>query len=143
MKEYKVLLFYKYAELEDPEAFMKEHLSFCKSINITGRVFVAAEGINGTVSGNVADIEKYKFNLKGYPQFSDIVFKEDEEYKPAHSRIHVRVKKEIVNSALYKTSIGNGGKRLTPEQLKEFYERGKDFIIVDARNWYESKIGKI
>jgi len=38
--------------------------------------------------------------------------------------------------------LANGGKKLSPEQLLEFYESGKEFVIVDARNWYESKIGK-
>ena len=142
MKEYRVLLFYKYAEVENPEAFMQEHLEFCKSNNITGRVFVAREGINGTVSGIVSDIEKYKTNLRSYPRFSDIIFKEDDEEKPAHSKMHVRVKREIVNSSLTDISPENGGKRLAPEQLLEFYESGKDFVIIDARNWYESKIGR-
>ena len=39
-------------------------------------------------------------------------------------------------------SIEHGGKRLSPEELLRLYEEGKDFVIVDARNWYESKIGK-
>jgi len=141
-KEYRVLLFYKYAELDDLEAFMKEHQEFCSANNIKGRVFVATEGINGTVSGRVSDIEKYKSNLRSYPQFSDIIFKEDEVDVMAHSKMHVRVKKEIVHSGLNETSLENGGKRLSPEELFEFYESGKDFIIVDARNWYESTIGR-
>ena len=141
-KEYKVLLFYKYVNIEDPDTLMKEHLRFCKANNITGRVFIAREGINGTVSGKIADIEVYKSHLKSFPQFSDVIFKEDLEDKPAHSKMHVRVKDEIVNSKLINTSLKNGGKRLKPEQLKEFYESGKDFIVVDARNWYESTIGR-
>lgn len=142
MKEYKVLLFYKYVQVEDPEKFMNEHLEWCIKNNIKGRVFIAKEGINGTVSGKVKDIENYKFNLRSYEIFKNIIFKEDEEDEIAFLKMHVRVKNEIVASGLNETSLSSGGKRLSPEGLLEFYESGKDFIIVDARNWYESKIGK-
>ncbi len=56
--------------------------------------------------------------------------------------MHVRVKNEIVNSDLKNVFLKNSGKRLKPEMLYEFYETGKNFVIVDARNWYESKIVK-
>jgi UPF0176 protein len=142
MKEYRVLLFYKYVDVENPEEFMTEHLAWCTDNGIKGRVFIAREGINGTVSGKLKDIQKYKSNLTGYPIFKDIIFKEDEADEQAFFKMHVRVKKEIVNSSLKDTALEHGGKRLKPEQLLEFYESGKEFIIVDARNWYESKIGK-
>jgi len=139
---YRVLLFYKYVEVENPEEIVKEHLEWCLANDIKGRVFFASEGVNGTVSGTAENIEKYKAQLTSYPMFNDIWFKEDEAKEHAFKKMHVRLKKEIVNSSLNGTSLKNGGKRLTPEQLKQFYESGKDFIIVDARNWYESRIGR-
>ncbi len=121
---------------------MNDHLSWCTENDIKGRVFIATEGINGTISGSVYNIEKYKLFLRSYPEFSDIIFKEDEEDKHAFNKIHVRIKNEIVHSDLKGISLKNGGKRLSPEELLTFYQDGKDFVIVDARNWYESKIGK-
>ena len=67
MKNYRVLLFYKYVKVDDPERFMNEHLEFCFQNEIKGRVFIASEGINGTVSGTVENISKYKNNLTSYP----------------------------------------------------------------------------
>lgn len=142
MKNYRVLLFYKYTAVDDPEFFKEEHLKFCFENNIKGRIYIAKEGINGTVSGLTKDIEKYKPNLKSYPFFKDIVFKEDETDEIAFSKMHVRVKEEIIHSGLKDTSLENGGKRLKPEELYKFYKEEKDFVIVDARNWYESKLGK-
>ena len=49
-KDYRVLLYYKYQAIEDPDQFAKDHLEFCKSIGLKGRVLVGKEGINGTVS---------------------------------------------------------------------------------------------
>ena len=142
MKDFSVLLFYKYVYVSDPEQFADEHLKWCTEHGIKGRVYVAGEGINGTVSGQIPDIEKYKRNLKSYPQFNDIIFKEDRTDGHAFLKMHVRTRKEIVNSSLKGTSPDKGGKRLTPEKLLEFYESGKDFVIVDARNGYESMIGR-
>ena len=142
MKNYRVLLFYKYVNVGDTEQFKNEHLKFWFENNIKGRIYIAEEGINGTISGKTSDIESYKFYLRSYPIFKDIVFKEDEEDKIAFTKIHVRVKKEIIHSGLNGTSLKNGGKRLKPEELLKFYEEEKDFVIIDARNWYESKLGK-
>jgi len=142
MKKYRVLLFYKYVNVETPGLFADAHLKWCVQNDIKGRVFIAREGINGTVSGTIDNIEKYKSALMQYHEFKDIVFKEDEEDQHAFSAMYVRLKDEIVNSGLGTTPPVNGGKHLSPEQLIEFYKTGEDFVIVDARNSYESNIGK-
>jgi UPF0176 protein len=137
-----VLLFYKYTYLENPEKFAEEHLQFCRDNNILGRIYVAQEGINGTISGNAAEVEKYKAKLTSYKEFSDIKFKEDISDKPVFKKIYVRVRDEIVNSGLGELNNRTGGKRLKPEELLDFYRSGKEFVIIDARNNYESRIGK-
>jgi len=139
---YRVLLFYKYIEFKSPEKFLEDHLMFCKEHEILGRVWISNEGINGTVSGLTANIEKYKEEIKRYPEFSDIWFKEDVYDKHAFNKIHVRIKREIVNASFGDVDLKKTGKRLKPEELNKFYESGKEFIIIDARNSYESKIGK-
>ena len=49
--DYRVLLYYKYVTIDDPETFAAEHLEFCKENNLKGRILVSTEGINGTLSG--------------------------------------------------------------------------------------------
>jgi len=142
ISKYKVLLFYKYVDINDPESIVKEHLDWCTRNGIKGRVFFAKEGVNGTVSGTSGQIEKYKAHLSGYSYFRDIWFKEDDADVVAFKKMHVRLKNEIVGGNLQNTLLEDGGKRLSPEQLMNFYKSGKDFIIVDARNWYETIIGK-
>ena len=142
MQNYRVLLFYKYVDLDNPGEIVNEHLQWCLSNEIKGRVFFAREGVNGTVSGSIENIKKYKKHLSAFPEINNIWFKEDEAEEQAFKKMHVRLKNEIVNSALNDTSLKNGGKRLDPKKLLEFYDSGKDFIIVDARNQYESEIGR-
>jgi len=142
VNDYRVLLFYKYVNLQNPEILVDEHLDWCLKNEIKGRVFFANEGVNGTVSGALQNIENYKSYLRSFPKFSDIWFKEDFADEQAFKKMHVRLKNEIVHGDLKGVSIEHGGKRLSPEELLQFYKDEKDFIIVDARNWYESKIGK-
>lgn len=142
MNRYKVLLFYKYVNVECPGKIVQEHLQWCLQNDIKGRVFFAAEGVNGTVSGTIENIEKYKLQLTSYSEFNDIWFKEDDADEHAFKKMHVRLKNEIVHGDLEDVSIENGGKKLSPEELLQMYRQEKEFVIVDARNWYESKIGR-
>ncbi len=139
---FKVLLFYKYVDVPDPFSIINDHLNWCLMNDIKGRVFFAKEGINGTVSGTIENIKKYKAHLTSYSYFSDIWFKEDDAQEHVFKKMHVRLKNEIVHGDLTSVSIKNSGKRLEPEELLNFYNQEKDFVIVDARNWYESKIGR-
>ena len=41
----RVLLYYKYVPIENAENYAKEHLAFCKSIGLKGRILIADEGI--------------------------------------------------------------------------------------------------
>ena len=140
--DYKVLLFYKYIDFPDPEKFRAEHLRFCEQNDILGRVWISREGINATVSGKSENVEKYKNEIRTYPEFEDVWFKEDLYHEHAFNKIHVRVKNEIVNASFGNINLSNTGKRMKPEELLRFYEEGKNFVIIDARNEYESVIGK-
>ncbi|OGU77619.1 MAG: hypothetical protein A2V93_01185 [Ignavibacteria bacterium RBG_16_34_14] len=139
---YKVISFYKYVDIENPESFAKEHLDWCVKQGLKGKVYLAKEGISGSIFGNKEKTDLYKSKLKSYKIFEDILFKETDTNQIAFPKMHVRVKDEIVNSGLENVDPQNGGKRLSPEELLKFYNEEKDFIIVDSRNWYESKIGK-
>ena len=140
--DYRVLLYYKYEPIEDPETFTKEHLEFTKSIGLKGRVLVGSEGINGTVSGTVEQTEKYKEYVHSLPGFEDLWFKEDIADDYAHKKMHVRHREEIVSLNLEDD--------FNPEELtgdflepKEFRNAIKDeeTIVLDARNDYEYDLG--
>ena len=72
-----VLLFYKFELIENPEKFAKEQLKFCKELGVFGKILVAKEGINGSVSGTIEQTEKYKNFLIAKKGFEKIIFKEE------------------------------------------------------------------
>ncbi|WP_449539341.1 oxygen-dependent tRNA uridine(34) hydroxylase TrhO [Ferdinandcohnia sp. Marseille-Q9671] len=141
-KPYRVLLYYQYVTIENPEEFAAEHLAFCKDIGLKGRILVANEGINGTVSGTVEQTNKYMEEMRKDPRFTTIVFKIDEADGHAFKKMHVRPRPELVNLSLEDdiNPLELTGKYLSP---KEFYEKMQDqnTIILDARNTYEYDLG--
>lgn len=140
--QYRVLLYYKYVGINDPEQFTKEHLQYCKKLGLKGRILIASEGINGTVSGTVAQTEQYMADLRANPLFEDIVFKIDEVDGHAFKKMFVRHKEELVTFRYDQELDPN---KITGEHLSptEFYEQmqQEDVIILDGRNNYEYDIG--
>lgn len=141
-KNYRVLLYYKYQNIEDPEAFRDEHLEFCKNTGLKGRIIVGYEGINGTVSGTVEQTEKYKQFLHSLKGFEDVWFKEDEADDFTHPRMSVKFRKEIVSLNLEDDFSPNEttGKYLNPKEFKEAI-LDEDTIVLDTRNDYEYDLG--
>lgn len=140
--KYQVLLYYYYTDIEDPEAFSAEHLELCKGMNLKGRILVANEGINGTVSGTVEDTEKYMEYMKNHPLFDGIVFKIDPSEGHTFKKMHVRPRPELVNLSL---EDDINPREMTGEYLepKDFYAQMQDenTIVLDARNTYEYDVG--
>ena len=71
-KPIRVLLYYKYLPIENAEQFVADHLAFCKSIGLKGRILVADEGINGTVSGDYETTQKYMDYVHSLPGMEDL-----------------------------------------------------------------------
>ena len=141
-KDFRVLLYYKYQAIESPETFQDEHLAFCNSIGLKGRVLVGTEGINGTVSGTIEQTEQYKEFLHSLPGFEDVWFKVDEVDDYAHKKMHVRVREEIVSLDLEDDVNPHEvtGDYLKPTQFKEAL-LDEDTIVLDTRNDYEYDLG--
>lgn len=142
MKPYRVLLYYMYVPIENAEEFAKKHLKFCKELGLKGRILIADEGINGTVSGTIDQTDQYMKTMKEDSRFTDMVFKVDEEESHAFKKMHVRYRKELVTLNLEDDINPNEvtGNYLSP---KEFFEAMKspDTVVIDARNDYEFDIG--
>lgn len=143
MGDYRVLLYYKYVEIEEPENFRVEHLAYCKDLGLLGRILVSEEGLNGTVSGTVEQTEAYMEYLHADPRFSDMTFKIDEADGHAFKKMHVRYRPEIVSLNLGDEDVNPNkltGKHLKPTEFKEAL-LDEDTIVLDARNDYEYDLG--
>src|SRR5574340_7265 len=96
-QDYRVLLYYQYVTIENGEQFAKEHLAACKNLGIKGRILVADEGINGTVSGSFEQTEAYINIMHADPRFTETIFKIDASEDHAFKKMPVRYRKELVS----------------------------------------------
>ncbi|WP_216725993.1 oxygen-dependent tRNA uridine(34) hydroxylase TrhO [Hymenobacter siberiensis] len=139
---YQVLLYYCYTPLDNPEQFRDEHHRLCLALDLRGRIIVAAEGLNGTVSGTYESCAAYMTAVKADPRFTALEFKIDEVEAHTFQKLHVRVKSEIVHSSLHHVRPHEKtGQHLSPEEFKALKDRD-DVVVVDVRSDYEYNLGR-
>lgn len=141
-KPYRILLYYKYVHIENPEELTAEHLQFCKDLGVKGRILISEQGINGTCSGTIEQTDAYIAHMRSNPLFADMVYKIDESEGHVFKKIFVRHKKELVTLRYDKKLDPNvrTGKHLSPKEFHDQLQRD-DVIIIDGRNDYEYDIG--
>jgi UPF0176 protein len=144
MNKIHILLFYKFVDIKYPKRIQKKILRYCKEEKLLGRILIGNEGINGSIAGTEKQTEAFKGFLSSNELFSNIRYKEDIGLEIPFTRMIVLIKDEIVSIG-EKVNMNNGGEYIYPKDLEGMYKNkkiGKDFIILDARNDYEYKVGR-
>ncbi|MES2668550.1 MAG: rhodanese-related sulfurtransferase [Patescibacteria group bacterium] len=138
-----VLLFYKYVTVEDPETFSSWLRDLATEHGLLGRILVAEEGLNGTVEGSEEDTEAFATALLEDERFSDMQVKRSAGNGNAFPKLSVKVREEIVGTRFPKQVDPRvrTAPRIAAEELRSWYENGKEFVIVDMRNDYEYRSG--
>jgi len=145
----KVILYYGFAPISDPEAVKLWQKTLCESLNIKGRILISPHGINGTLGGAMDDVKKYIKNTRQYPGFKKIDFKWSEGTGQDFPKLKIKVKDELVafgnpgEIKVDENGVIGGGVHLRPEEVNKLVEeRGDDVLFFDGRNAFEAKIGK-
>lgn len=145
----KVLLYYKFYPVADPETMKLWQKTLCDSLNLRGRIIVSKQGINGTVGGDIEDLKRYIKATKEFAGFNDILWKWSDGGRENFPRMSVKIKKELVafetsdEITVDERGVVGGGPHLKPEQVNEMVEKyGDDVVFFDGRNKYEAAVGK-
>ncbi|KAL2089121.1 hypothetical protein ACEWY4_016020 [Coilia grayii] len=149
-----VLLYYWYCELVHPQRVCEWQRELCQLLHLTGKVRVATEGINGTVGGSKVGTDLYVSAMMSHPAFKGMCaedFKRSEGGSQCFSELRVGVYKEIVPMGVDPSVISYrlAGTHLDPEEfhrevetLLTDEEAARHTLLLDCRNFYESKIGQ-
>lgn len=146
----KVILFYKFVPLADPEAVMMWQKSLAGSLNLKGRIIISKHGINGTLGGELDDLKTYVKQNKLFTQFKGTEYKwSTAEENNIFPKLSIKVRDEVVTfkapSELKVDDNGvvGGGKHLKPAQLHKLVEeKGDEVVFFDGRSLYEAKVGR-
>lgn len=138
-----VVSFYKFQELKDLPQLQSDLKTWALSEKLKGTILLAAEGINGSISGDKAAVTRFLTAMAEDERIGPIGFKENPAEDATHRRMLVKIKKEIVT--MHKENLApqtDTGFFLSAEQFKQWCDEGKDMLLVDTRNDYEVALGQ-
>lgn len=147
--EPKVILFYRFTPLADPEAIRLWQYALCEALDLRGRVLISRHGINATLGGAMADLKRYVAATKTYPGFHGLDVKWSAGTGRDFSRLRVRVRDEVVSFGapheldVDENGVVGAGVRLSAREVHELLDRrGEDVVFFDGRNAFEAAIGR-
>ena len=139
---FKVFGFYKFIKvksLKKNKVFLQK---FLISNHIRGTIIIAKEGLNGTISGSIKDIDKTTKKLKNLFSFKqfDSSNESKSKFQPFH-KPKVKIKKEIVPmNLIINPKERNIKSHLDPKDWNKLI-KNKETHIIDTRKPFEYKIG--
>ncbi len=163
----KIILYYVFAPVADPEAVRLWQRDLCESLGLRGRILISADGINGTLGGELDAVKRYLRKTREFGPFHALEAKWSEgtalEAVPASAhtvyrastdfpRLSVKVRDEIVSFGapgeleVDADGVRGGGTRLTPRELHALVDQtdamGEELVFFDGRNAFEAEIGR-
>lgn len=141
MNKIVVAALYKFADLPDYKELRTPLLNYCLGNGIRGTLLLAAEGINGTVSGTRQAIDGLLEYLKKDTRLANLEHKESYCAEQPFYRTKVKLKKEIVTMGIPTINPNKlVGRYVKPQDWNNLISE-PDVLLVDTRNDYEISIG--
>ncbi|MCS3844268.1 rhodanese-related sulfurtransferase [Microbacterium sp. AK031] len=151
----KIVLFYAFAPLADPEAIRLWQRDLGEALGLRGRVIISKDGVNGTLGGDLPALKKWARSFRAHPAFktADIKWSEgsgldDDGLSVDFPKLSVKVRDEIVSFGapgelrVDEGGVIGGGARLSPDELHELVQSRDDVVFFDGRNALEAEIGR-
>ena len=139
---FKVFGFYKFVQVKSLKKNKFFLQKFLISNHIRGTIIIAKEGLNGTISGSIKDIDKTIKKLKSLFSFKqfDSSNESKSKFQPFH-KPKVKIKKEIVPMNLtINPKERNMKSHLEPKDWNKLI-KNKETHIIDTRKPFEYKVG--
>lgn len=134
--------FFRIGDESDLKTLKNELKSVCADLNLNGTILLAKEGINAMLTGTFQSVEIFKVYCRDRFGIENRSFKQANVTATSFTRMLIKIKKEII-------SVGDPslcpdqetGKRISPKELKKWFDEGRDFHLLDTRNNYEVAVG--
>jgi UPF0176 protein len=136
-----VSAFYKFVQLPDAASLRGKLLAALAERGMRGTILLAAEGINGTVSGESSAMASFLGILRADARFADLVTKNATADVHPFKRLKVKLKREIItfgHAAADPTTLA--GTYVAPGDWNALIADA-DVLVLDTRNAYEVAAG--
>lgn len=137
------LSFYKYAFIEDPQAFRDDLYKNLEDLKVYGRIYAAHEGINAQVSVPATNLEKFKKYLYSIPFLNGVRLNPAvDDGGKSFWVLKIKVRPKIVADGITDAQfdMSKKGKYVDAESFNKLTSY-PETIVVDMRNHYEYEVG--
>lgn len=151
----RIVLFYAFRPIPDPEAVRLWQRDLCEGLGLRGRIIVSRHGVNATVGGDVTVLKTYVRKTREYAALSDIDVKwsdgrglDADGRSIDFPRLSVKVRDEIVSFGVPdevgvdEHGVVGGGRHLSPEEVHALVAERDDVVFFDGRNGFEAQVGR-
>jgi len=135
----RVAALYRFAAIADREAVRDRLEALCRP-DVRGTLLVAHEGLNGTVAGPDASVERLLAGIRALPGFADLDVKNAMAQTMPFHRLKVRIKPEIVTMGQPDLDPSDAGTYVAAADWNALI-RAPDVVVIDTRNDYEAAVG--
>jgi UPF0176 protein len=134
---------YKFLPLQELSSLREQLKSACHMQELRGTILISSEGININLAGRDDQIAHFKNFLNGDARFKNLSFHTTySDFVPFHV-LKVKIKKEIIT--LRRSDAvphdHHQAPRLSPQELKNWLDEGREMTLLDTRNDYEIEFG--
>ena len=138
-----VYTFYKFLNLEvsEVESFAQKMQCLGDQNDIEGLVIFGREGINATISGVRSHLDSFMTHTESLLNVSKFDIKQSLSDFAPFKKFKVKVRNEIVSLGKPDIHPSTKNNHLSPKEWQQTLNE-EDILVLDTRNWYETKIGK-
>lgn len=145
---------YQFIENGDVGSAHKKIQAICNQTHLKGTIFISPEGINLSLAGNQSDIDFAIDQLKSVCGFTQLLLNITYSATIPFKRLLVKFRNELVpTKSKLNNGVQNGSEQalskqkcnspvyINSEQLKQWLDNGKNFVLLDLRNAFEYELG--
>jgi UPF0176 protein len=133
---------YKFVLLTELELLCAALSHTCLELQLKGTVLLGREGINLNLAGTARAVIAFKKFLMNDVRFADMSFRESHSEIQPFKFMKVKLRKEIITMRCPEVKPDTQrAPVISPPQLKQWLDEGRDITLLDTRNDYEVRFG--
>jgi len=114
----------------------------CVELGLKGTILLSPEGINLSLAGSRGSVDAAIAFVRTLPGCEAIQPRESLSLTQPFKKMMVKLKREIIAFGVAGIDPATyTSRRITAEQLAEWFDTGKEFVLLDTRNDYETAAG--
>ena len=142
-----VIAAYRFVQIEDPPALRSRLFDAAQAGGLKGTVLIAGEGINLSLAGPHAALDRWLSGLQADPRFAALELKSHRTAASLFGQLKVKVKAEIIrmNQPAVQPQAGRAPAVNAPTLARWLQaghcDAGRELVLLDTRNGFEVDAG--